>query len=352
MPPASTGTPVGETVAQVAFSSLMQNPSASIGPLQICRHKPLWKRIVSKTVDYQNNKTRMDTASSGSATVALSVPPFTAKELHEWLDDVLGRGVMSIVYSLKDFPDLAVKVIQLGGLDKNSADAIRLKLSTLPDLSHPGVIRHHQVVEDEGLIYVITDRHDSTLERLLTEHKRRKIPVPITIILSIVRQLAAALAYLHGLSGVGTRGFVHRNLRPASILISEDGERFIIAGLSLCRDALWSGSTLIGIMAYVAPEVLLHNEPSPASDVWSLGVILYEMATLRKPDFLKGKEPAEVFIDRWRPDLSGVTDGFIKSVLERIFVLEPERRLTTEELHKTFATFDISVSELGVNTRY
>ncbi|ESU34802.1 Serine/threonine protein kinase, partial [Giardia duodenalis] len=304
------------------------------------------ERIVSKTVDYQN-KTRMHAASSGSATVALSVPPFTARELHEGVDEVLGRDVTSKVYSLKDFPDLAVKVIQLGGLDKNSVDEIRLELTTLLDLSHPGVLRHHQVVEDEGLIHVVMDRHDKTLEHLLAGHKQRKIPVPIAMILSVMKQLAAALAYLHGVNGANTRGLVHRDLRPANVLISADGERFVIADFGLCKDALRCGSTIAGTAVYMAPEVLLHNEASPASNVWSLGVIVYEMATLRRPDFLEGKDPKDVFVDGWRPDLSGITDGFIKSVLERIFVLEPERRPTARELHETLIIAGIPVSELG-----
>ena len=289
----------------------------------------------------------MDTASSGSATVALSVPPFTARELHEGVDDVLGRGFTSIVYSLRGYPNLAVKVIQLGDLDKDDVNNIRLELATLPELSHPGVLKHHQVVEDDDFIYVVTDRHSRTLDNLLTEHKRRKIPVPITMILSVMKQLAAALAYLHGLSGVSANGLVHRDLRPTNILISADGERFIVADFGLCRNTLWSESTIAGMAVYMAPEMLLHNESSPASDVWSLGAILYELTTLRRPDFLKDKEPTEVFVDGWRPDLGGVTDGFIKSILERIFVLEPEKRLTARELHETFAAADIPVGELG-----
>ncbi|ESU35023.1 Serine/threonine protein kinase [Giardia duodenalis] len=289
----------------------------------------------------------MYAASSGSAAVALSVPPFTAKELHERLDDVLGRGVMSIVYSLRGYPNIAVKVIQLGGLDKDDVDTIRLELATLPELSHPGVLKHHQVVEDEGLIHVVMDRHDKTLERLLAKHKRWKNPVPTKVIFSAMKQIAAALAYLHGLSEVSANRLVHCDLRPANVLISEDGERFIIAGLGLCRNALKGGSTLMRIAAHMAPEALLHNEASPASDVWSLGVIFYEMATLRRPDFLEGKDPKDVFVDGWRPDLSSVTDGFIKSILERIFVLDPGRRPTARELHETLATFDIPVGELG-----
>eukprot|EP00701_Giardia_intestinalis_P000319 XP_001704143.1 Kinase, NEK [Giardia lamblia ATCC 50803] len=116
------------------------------------------------------------------------------------------------------------------------------------------------------------------------------------MILSAMKQVAAALAYLHGVNGANNRGLVHCDLRPANIFISADGERFIIAGLGLCKDALWSESTLMGVAVYMAPEVLLRNESSPASDVWSLGVILYELTTLRRLDFLGGKEPAEVFV--------------------------------------------------------
>nr|AAB51601.1 protein kinase [Giardia intestinalis] len=279
--------------------------------------------------------------------VAPSVPHFVIEELHELLDGVLGRGVTGVVYALRGYPSLAVQEILLDGLGKSNVDAIRLELATLPDLSHPGILKYHQVVEDEGLIYVVTDRHDKTLEQVFIDCKRRKTPVSPELVLSVLRQLAAALAYLHGLSGVGANGLVHRNLRPASILVSADGEHFVIADFGLCRDALWSESTLMGIMAYMAPEVLLRNETSPASDMWSLGVIIYELTTLRRPDFLEGKDPKDVFVDGWTPDLSGVADGFMKSVLERIFVLEPKERLTTEELCKMLTAIDVPVGELG-----
>ncbi|KAE8306053.1 Kinase, NEK [Giardia duodenalis] len=289
----------------------------------------------------------MHAASSEPATTALSAPQFTPRELYEGLDDVLSESAAGTVYSLKDYPSLAVKVIQLSGLDKDSVDAAKAKLTVLLTLSYIGVLKHYQVIEYKGLIYVVTDRYNKTLEHLLAEHKRRKIPVPIAMILSVLRQVAAALAYLHSVNGANTRGLVHCDLRPANVLISADGERFVIADFGLCKDALWSGSTLIGIMAYVAPEVLLRNDTSPASDVWSLGVIIYELVTLRRPNFLGGKEPAEVFVDEWTPDLSGVADGFIKNVLERIFVLEPKERLTARELHETLTAADIPVGELG-----
>nr|AAB51602.1 protein kinase [Giardia intestinalis] len=273
------------------------------------------------------------------------IPQFVVEELHKLLDGVLGRGVTGVVYALRGYPSLAVKEILLDGLGKGNVDAIRLELATLPDLSHPGILKYHQVVEDEGFIYIVMNRHDKTLEQVFIDCKRRKTPVSPELVLSVLRQLAAALAYLHGVSGVGAdgrpyQGLVHRDLRPASILVSADDEHFIIADFGLCKDALRCGSTIAGTAVYMAPEMLLHNEASPASDVWSLGVIIYELVTLKRPDFLGGKEPPEVFVDGWRPDLSGVTDGFIKSVLERIFVLDPGRRptagsCTKRSLHST-----------------
>ncbi|EFO62131.1 Kinase, NEK [Giardia lamblia P15] len=278
---------------------------------------------------------------------APNIPQFALRDLHERLDGVLSEGITGIVYSLRGYPGLAVKEVLLDGLDRRSVDAIRLELAALPGLSHPGILRYHQVIEDEGLIYIVTDRHDKTLERLLTEHRRRKSPVSVAVTLSLVRQVAAALAYLRGVSGAGAGRPVRCDLRPANVLISADGEHFVIADLGLCKDALRSGSTLAGTRPYMAPEALLRSEASPASDMWSLGVIVYELATLRRPDFLEGREPREVFVDGWRPDLSAVADGFIKDILERILVLEPEERLTARELCEMLTVPDIPVSELG-----
>ncbi|EFO64707.1 Kinase, NEK [Giardia lamblia P15] len=283
---------------------------------------------------------------------APNVPEFTSKELHERLDSELGKGATGIVYALKDFPGLAVKEILLDGLGKSNVDAIRLELAALPDLFHPGIIKYHQVIENDGLIYIIMNRHDRTLEQVFFEHRRRKSPVSPELVRSVMSQVAAALAYLHSVSGVNAagasfQGLVHRDLKLANVLISADGERFIIADFGLCKDALRCGSTTAGTVVYMAPEALLRGEATPASDVWSLGVIAYELATLRRPDFLGGREPAEVFVAGWKPDLNDVTDGFIRDILERIFTLEPERRPTAKELCKMLTTADIPVDELG-----
>ena len=158
--------------------------------------------------------------------------------------------------------------------------------------------------------------------------------------LSIVRQLAEALTYVHAPYKVNERGdvlpgIVHRDLKPANILMSRDGERVVIADFGLCKDALRSGATLAGTKPYMAPETLLSNKTSRASDIWSLGVIVYELVTLDLPSFSRKWElekAKEFFVDGWRPGLSAVKDDFIKMVLEKIFVLDPAERPTAGEL--------------------
>ncbi|ESU41142.1 Serine/threonine protein kinase [Giardia duodenalis] len=287
-------------------------------------------RSISRVNRLQTHKAGMPADSPRPAAVTLGVPTFTPAELHKQLDAVLGKGASGTVYSLRDFPSLAVKEILLDSLDQCSIDATKLELATLPALSHPGILRYHQVIEDGNFIYIAMDRHDGTLECLLIEHKRKKTHVSNRLICSIARQIADALTYLSSASGTDTkgepfRGLVHRDLKPINILVAADGEQFILADFGLCKDALRSGTTLAGTKPYMAPETLLYNSTTPATDIWSLGVIVYELATLLKPNFTKTRKPEDVFINGWKPDLSDVKNDFIRSILEKIFVLNPEK---------------------------
>ncbi|KWX13764.1 hypothetical protein QR46_2215 [Giardia duodenalis assemblage B] len=68
---------------------------------------------------------------------------------------------------------------------------------------------------------------------------------------------------------------------------------------------------------------------------------------MKRPNFLEGREPKDVFIDGWKPDLSDVKNDFIRAILEKIFVLNPEKRLTARELHEILSPCDVSADELG-----
>ena len=191
-------------------------------------------------------------------------------------------------------------------------------------------------------------RHDVSLERFIAGHREASRPVPKEQVFSILRQLVDALAQLHDPAKLGADDAllpvaVRRGLEPAGILIREPDKHVAIADAGLCRGALSGGAC----SAYTAPETLLEGKATPASDVWALGVIIYELATLQTPDFLGGRNPGDVFVDGWRPDLSAIEDAFVKMVLEKIFVLDPIERPTAGELVDRLRTLSTSASKLA-----
>ena len=271
----------------------------------------------------------------------LGTPVFDLRDLREREGSVLGRGAFGVVRSIEGYPGLAVKEIQLDGLGESTLQSLRFELAMLTTFTHPGILRYHQIIEDKDgdLIHIVMDRHDTSLETLIMKHRRRKEPVPTRMIIAFAAQITGTLAYLHSARGTGAngdpyQGIVYRDLKPDNILVSEDGSRLALADFGLCKDALRSGTTLAGTKPYMAPETLLEGRATPASDIWSLGVIIYELATLKRPDFLGDKEPKDVFINGWKPDLSAVEDDSIRIILEKIFVLDPERRPTARSLQE------------------
>ena len=288
----------------------------------------------------------------------LGAPVFDLAELLELMEHKIGGGIFNTVYSIKDHPSFAVKKILLDSLDQRSIDAAKLELTTLTTLTHPGILRYHQVLENENgdLIYIVMDRHDTSLEALITKHRQKKEPIPAEKIVALAGQVAGALAYLHGFCGTDVngrpyRGIVHRDLKPDNVLVSEDGSRVVLADFGLCKDALRSGTTLAGTKPYMAPETLLYNSTSPASDIWALGVIIYELATLKRLNFLGNKEPKDVFIDGWKSNLNAIEDDFIRGILEMIFVLDQKKRSTAKELAELFQESDILTRGLEIQVK-
>ena len=308
--------------------------------------RPIQSPYPSPKTSVADKHSRMPTPATGGS----SVPVFTAKDICKRIDSVLGRGSLGTVYSIKGHPGLAVKEVPIDEQDEGSVNTIRSELAALARLSHPGLLRCHQVVEDGSFIYAIVDRYSRTLDGLLIEHKRARTLISGETVFSILRQLADTLAHLHGAlvgdaSGQTACRTAHRDLKPTSILLSGDGERVAIAHFGRCKDALWPEGAMDGPRPYTAPEVLLEGRATPASDIWALGVIVYELTTLRKPDFLNDQRLEDVFVDGWESDLSAIEDDSMRIILEKIFVLDPVKRPTARSLQELL---NPSISSTGM----
>ncbi|EES99543.1 Kinase, NEK [Giardia duodenalis ATCC 50581] len=278
------------------------------------------------------------------------VPTFSLDELNRCKVQLLGRGAFGKVYVINGFPSLAVKEIWLNGQPDRLVEITKFELEALSRFSHPGVLKYHQVLANGDFLYIIMDRYYGDLKEFIAKYRKNRKSIPREVILSILKQLVDALAYIHDptkadVNGNALPGIIHRDLKPTNMLISEDGDRVVIADFGLCKDAQHDGITFAGSPPYMAPEAFIHRKTGRASDIWAFGVIIYELATLELPSFSQHWEPEkakEFFVDEWKPDLSPVKDEFIREVLEKIFILDPAKRPKAKELASLLQASDTS----------
>lgn len=200
---------------------------------------------------------------------------------------LLGRGGMGEVYvahHLHMRRDVALKVICANAsADITLRARFAREVMALSQLDSPYVAKalDSDVLEDGSpyLVMQLLEGHD--LRRELTERG----PLPIDEAVTFLRQACLGVGEAH------RRGVTHRDLKPQNLfLTSEGGERrivlldFGVAKLQAMDDSsLTQAGSMPGTTAYMAPEQLLENRSGPQSDLWSLGIILYELLTNRKP---------------------------------------------------------------------
>jgi serine/threonine protein kinase len=197
----------------------------------------------------------------------------------------LGVGSMGVVY--KGWDPAIKREVAIKGLDKNSYQAgeresllnrFRQKAQAVGRLVHPRIVQIYDFFEDEHSAFVIMELvHGKTLERYL-EGKEK---FGLWEIGQIITQTLDGIGYAHA------QGVVHRDMKLANILINNDG-RIKINFFGIARietPTLTKVGDLIGTPSYMAPEQFAGGEISEKTDLYSIGVIAYELLTGKKPFF-------------------------------------------------------------------
>jgi eukaryotic-like serine/threonine-protein kinase len=189
----------------------------------------------------------------------------------------LGRGAMGIVYKATD-PELgrtvAIKTVNmaLGGDDvENYQKRFTQEARAAGGLNHPAIVTIYDIGRAQNIAYMAMEFIEGTeLRTLLQEGARLTVAQAV----AIAAQVAEALAYAHA------RGIVHRDIKPANIMVLEDGAikitDFGIARMRAAQELTQTG-TMLGSPKYMSPEQALGRRATNQSDIFSLGVVLYEM---------------------------------------------------------------------------
>ncbi len=259
---------------------------------------------------------------------------------------VLGTGGMSSVYCAFDTlleRNVALKVLHdQYGDDEEYVERFRSEARSVAQLSHPNIVTVIDRGEEDGKQFIVFEVIEGENLKELVE---RGGPLPVRRALELALQVGRALAFAHG------QGLVHRDVKPQNVLLNDEGRAKVTDfGIARVLDAVGrtEAGTVLGTSHYIAPEQARGEQIDAQTDIYSFGVVLYELLTGELPypgdNFLTVamkhvNEPIPIVLDR-RPD----TPLRLASLIERCMAKAPADRPTS--MDEVVAELEACLAEL------
>ncbi len=264
------------------------------------------------------------------------VDPMIGKKIGQYeIQALLGQGGMAVVYRAHQSGmkrDVAMKIVStLLSQDTKFLERFNQEVEVIASLEHAYIIPvHDHGVTEDGFPY-LTMRY--LKGGTLTERMRAGPPLSLLDIGTILTQIASALDYAH------QHGVIHRDIKPSNILLDEHGNAYLADfGLArlltpgLAKDFTAAG-TFLGTPTYISPEQVKQAQVDERSDIYSLGIIVYELLAGRPPfvgDFVFNVMNAHVneappLLSKFRADIPRSVSRVVEKVLEK----DPAKRYQT-----------------------
>ena len=262
-----------------------------------------------------------------------------------------GQGGMGVVYRAHDMKlgrDVALKFVTQVGDNPELHERLRREARSLAALSHPNIVAIHDIDEVDNVPFLVLEwingkaLNDQSFPRSLSAGDFQRIALPV----------AEALGSAHD------QGIIHRDVKPSNVLVTNEGQTKVVDfGLAKFRDVdldviLTAGT--VGTVAYMSPEQASGAELGPTSDVFSFGILAFELLTGERP-FI-GNGPGAVLsaimsgshqpLDKLRRDLP---DQLVAAV-ERCLEIDPHRRFQNgRELANAFRRSSASIGSSNLD---
>jgi tetratricopeptide (TPR) repeat protein len=245
------------------------------------------------------------------------------------LDSELGRGGMGTVYRATDLElhrEVAVKVLSATSQTSDARERLLREARAAAALNHPHIVTIHDVGEEQGAPFLV-------MELVPGPRLSQARPADLSGVVHIATQICAALEHAH------VNNIVHRDLKPDNVLLSGSSMAHTVKladlGLALPADAarISRAGVIVGTAAYMAPEQALGQLVDARTDLYALGVVLYELATGRLP--FTGDDPLTIISQHvhapvvpprvLRPDIPRA----LETIILRLLAKDPAQRFSS-----------------------
>ncbi len=243
--------------------------------------------------------------------------------------DIVGAGGMSIVYKARCHRlnrNVAIKVLKPEfSNDKNFVTKFRIEAQASAGLSHPNIVNVYDVYDDDGIYFIVMELVDGiTLKEYIEQYGR----------LSMDKALDISIQIASGLEAAHESHIIHRDIKPQNIIVSKNGNiKVTDFGIAKAATSNTLTSGAMGSVHYISPEQARGGFSDERSDIYSLGITMYEMVTGRVP--FEGDNNVSVALMHIQSDMIPPRQYYpdIYSSFEKVIMKatqkKPERRYLT-----------------------
>ncbi|MGG0718877.1 Stk1 family PASTA domain-containing Ser/Thr kinase [Robertmurraya massiliosenegalensis] len=231
--------------------------------------------------------------------------------------DMIGGGGMANVYLAHDMildRDVAVKVLRLDfSNDEEFIRRFHREAQSATSLAHPNIVNIYDVGEEDSIYYIVMEYVDGqTLKQYIQQHS----PVRVETVLDIMQQLTSAISHAH------QNHIVHRDVKPHNILVDREGNVKITdfgIAMALSATSITQTNSVLGSVHYLSPEQARGGMANKKSDIYSLGIVMFELLTGRLPFSgesavsiaLKHLQSETPSIRRWYPSIPQSVENIV-----------------------------------------
>ena len=255
---------------------------------------------------------------------------------YEYINDISSGSFGTVIKAINKNTgeEVAIKIINKL-LDKINIFKIKEEINILKRLNHPNILKYYDYIETNGNLYIIMEElKGGTLKDWIKKNKNENINEENISL--IIKNILSAISYLHNMN------MCHRDIKPENIMFKNNNDinsiKLIDFGLSVNNFYDYGEQTYCGTFIYMAPEQLENNFYSKLIDIWSVGILLYQLLNKgQHPFFIKGITKKKNYIQNIKKtklkcncNVSKMGENLLKKMLE----IEPIIRISAKNALK------------------